>query len=406
MDCLSLLRKLALLVASAVCLVNLTAAEPEPAASKESKNAALVYRQAFEQMPKLEEEENKLVLKAIGKNGAANPLDRVASTKLVEKFAPGLDALHRAAAMPECDWGLDYSLGPKLKMPHFGKGLVLYKVALLRARLRWNDGRLADGISDWVAVMRLSRQMGADALLLAKLVETSIETSAIYTVSLQLLQFDEGSLRNLASALDALPPKQKEPDVIILERRLFIGWCRAEIASARKDAAKRAELRKTVKEMSDFSLFPTPEFDAFKRSIFKTKKFLDVFAKAVDSLDRDVAQLIELRSLPSDQSATRMEAFFEEINTSKHRRSSPLSSSFFSCVSLIRSREQQAEAQVAMLRAAIAIQLGGDEALSTIEDPLADAPFEYQKWEGGFELKSKALIKDKPVFLTFGAARK
>ena len=60
---------------------------------------------------------------------------------------------------------------------------------------------------------------------------------------------------------------------------------------------------------------------------------------------------------------------------------------------------------VALLRAAIAVCLEGEQALEKYPDPSGDgAPFECRRWDGGFELKSKLVFHGAPLTLVVGAA--
>jgi hypothetical protein len=61
---------------------------------------------------------------------------------------------------------------------------------------------------------------------------------------------------------------------------------------------------------------------------------------------------------------------------------------------------------MAMLLAAVAVANDGPEKLKDIPDPFGDGPFEYRKLDGGYELKSKLVVDDKPVTLTIGARTK
>jgi hypothetical protein len=56
----------------------------------------------------------------------------------------------------------------------------------------------------------------------------------------------------------------------------------------------------------------------------------------------------------------------------------------------------------AMFAAALAERIEGEEALRSAKDPAGGQPFGIRKFEGGYELSSKALWKGKPVTLVVG----
>ena len=68
----------------------------------------------------------------------------------------------------------------------------------------------------------------------------------------------------------------------------------------------------------------------------------------------------------------------------------------------VRQNEARLEVRRAMLKAAIAVQLDGKDALKNYPEPYGDGPFGYEAIDGGFELKSKFKYKDQPVTLTVG----
>ena len=56
----------------------------------------------------------------------------------------------------------------------------------------------------------------------------------------------------------------------------------------------------------------------------------------------------------------------------------------------------------ALCKAAFAILIDGPDAAKAQRDPFGDGPFEYEAFDGGFVLRSKFKVQDKPVSLTVG----
>ena len=65
---------------------------------------------------------------------------------------------------------------------------------------------------------------------------------------------------------------------------------------------------------------------------------------------------------------------------------------------IVRCRWLEAQAQVrrSLLSAAVAVQLDGRAALKNHTDPVIGGSFDYVGFEGGFELRSKWLLDEKP----------
>ena len=90
-------------------------------------NAALKYWQAFAQLPKFTDaQEHKLNAEYL-----TMPLDAHAR-EIVTRADYALRMMHRAAALPRCDWGLGYEDGIELLLPHAQAARTLSTLACLR----------------------------------------------------------------------------------------------------------------------------------------------------------------------------------------------------------------------------------------------------------------------------------
>lgn len=149
----------------------IAAAKPPTKASEVTgpTNAALVYARAWIM---LSPEQSKKFSDAYKSEAGWTPDPDTAA--LLEGEQGHINAVMRAAAMPECDWGIDYDRGFEALIPHVG---------LLRRDARMLDAdaaRLAlQGDSDAaaqriVAMLRMSGQCGQDGILISSLVGTAI----------------------------------------------------------------------------------------------------------------------------------------------------------------------------------------------------------------------------------------
>ena len=141
-------------------------------------NAALKYWQAFAQLPKLTDaQEHKLNAESL-----TMPLDAHAR-EIVAKADYAFRMMHRAAALPHCDWGLGYEEGVELLLPHAQAGRTLATLALLRARIRFEDGHNAEAIEDIADSMTMGRHVSLDGTLITVLVNYAIENRASETLA-------------------------------------------------------------------------------------------------------------------------------------------------------------------------------------------------------------------------------
>src|SRR5208282_2531245 len=67
-------------------------------------------------------------------------------------------------------------------------------------------------------------------------------------------------------------------------------------------------------------------------------------------------------------------------------------------------REAASQSQMSMLKAAIAMQLGGRKTFTQVRDPFGEGPFDLRTTAAGYVLTSKLIIDGKPFTMTFGKA--
>src|SRR5947207_10684632 len=97
-------------------------------------NAALKYWQAFAQLPKFTDAQSH----KLNAEFLTMPVDAHAR-EIVAKADYALRMMHRAVALPRCDWGYGYEEGIELLLPHAQASRTLATLACLRARIRFED---------------------------------------------------------------------------------------------------------------------------------------------------------------------------------------------------------------------------------------------------------------------------
>jgi hypothetical protein len=165
-------------------------------------NAAYLYRDAFSQLP---EGESGDLLQLVGS-------DTPEAESLVQQGRAALDALRRAAACPDCDWG--HRLTMDVPVKDFSDARRLTALALLRASRALRGGEVGAALDDLLAVMALGRHLG-QGLYLCGMVGFAIEDLAATEVLGLLGGLDRDACLGLAARLDALPPF---PDLIATVR--------------------------------------------------------------------------------------------------------------------------------------------------------------------------------------------
>ena len=136
------------LMGAAVCLL-----APALAGAAEP-NAALSYWKAFHFMPRMNQNEIKVVSE--WKTAKLEDLP-----PFVEGTPAWLTFLHRGAKIKECNWGQDYDEdGIHHLLPHLDKGRMMTRLALAKARYRFEQADTEGGVEDVLAVLALARHLG------------------------------------------------------------------------------------------------------------------------------------------------------------------------------------------------------------------------------------------------------
>ena len=109
------------------------------------------------------------------------------------------------------------------------------------------------------------------------------------------------------------------------------------------------------------------------------------------------ARIATKLELPPDQ----FEREFER--EARQRAGNPVFKVFFPALANVRRAQARNDVRRALLAAAFAVRLDGRDALKDHPDPVVGGPFEYEAFEGGFELRSRLKDRDdKPLVLTVG----
>jgi hypothetical protein len=138
-----------------------------------SDNAALRYWAAFAQI------QDSLITDAEAKSISAI-LDGTAAyddsqyKDLVEKNTPALEMMVRATKLPDCDWGLDYDMGPDTPQEYARKALVLGRLNVLYSLHLLKAGDKDKASSTLAAGVRFSHDVANDGSLFATLVAKSL----------------------------------------------------------------------------------------------------------------------------------------------------------------------------------------------------------------------------------------
>ena len=197
--------------------------EAAPLPVPEDENAALVYEQAFQRLPRLEKmpaadvpgqqrlaHEDEQVIEGFVSNDGRR--QKRVSLRQVRQALAGTEAalalVRKAAAMQRCRFAVDWEAGASALLPHLPRLRTLSQLLAARAVLEAVDRKPSEAAIDIEAMLGIARHIRAEPILIGQLVGYSC------------LSMAASSERRL---LEIAPPSEAEC------RRLDQMWAEAEL---------------------------------------------------------------------------------------------------------------------------------------------------------------------------------
>jgi hypothetical protein len=363
--------------------------EPRAAASPDlNANAALKYWRGFANLPRLERDEQDRIMRE------ATTMPLTPRVRAVVTLAESsVHELRTGAAVPRCAWGLTREDGIAIAIPEASASRLLLAIACLRARQRFEADSSAAALDDVFAALTLSRHMGADGLLVSVLLGIGLENTAADVLATYLPKLDAAELKALPARLDKLPPGGTVAAGILLEEKVFLQGFINQVRGFNNRDQLVEYLSQVHGSERDSPKERLAKGEALLRECGGNPGAVIKTAEAARSSYATIAKQTE-----------QWPAVFDKAVAEENQRmeKNPVYRLLFPAVQNCHQLEARYRARRALLRAAIAVQLGGKDALQAHPDPYGAGPFAYEAFDGGFELTSQLEYKEKPVKLTVG----
>jgi hypothetical protein len=366
-------------------------AEGEPATSDLGRNAALTYWRAFADSPEMTKDEQNIISPRPGAEPKATWEQKA---ELARRWDQALQLMHQAAAIPQCNWGIDYEKeGPGARLGHLSKARALTRAAAFRARYYWEVGRRKDAVEDLRATVIMARQAGNDGrdTVIAMLVQIAIEKNVQRTIGRLLTDREAADL--FADVLGDFS-KGCSPLLIknaILSEKRYIIWIRRLAESEPNIGMHLAD---------ELRADPSSASQAEKEAEAKLRQLqrADVLNLAGE-LGKQYDELAAISAMPFVEFQAKLPALLERVKASEN----PLSVLWLLSLRYFRDEDEKCRIGWAMVRAAIEFRREGEKGLSKITEPQDGVPFQYTALEGGaFELKSALPVRGENIVMTFG----
>src|SRR5262245_26817054 len=272
---------LLILLASQAMLHATRAAAAEP-------NAALKYWLAFANM-KYDKDQEKII-----EDWNKVPLDAKVD-KLLDNSRVHLLQMHRGAQIEPCDWGLDYSDGVNMLLPHLGKARNLTRVAALDIRREFARGNGRGAVQTGLDALVMARHVNSDYTLISILVRIVNEATIFEALATGLPKVDAASLTKLAAALDAPRGGGSVVESIKAEKELMARWMIRQM--------KELEARKagSYKEVFQLGMSESPEDKARTQRVLEASDTYEKAVKLLEDLMPVYDELVRLYALPAKE---------------------------------------------------------------------------------------------------------
>jgi hypothetical protein len=348
-----------------------------------SANAALHYWVAFALCPR----ETAIISAATSDDetvGFGVPVGEELARNFRGKGERALEHFHRGAGLASCDWGTDLRKdGPSGDAIHGEKAHALARIALLRARWRFEHGDWDAGIDDVVATMMLGRHIGRDKIWINVHFGCMLEGMATGTVAVYLPRMPEPVRTRLVVRLDGLPTPTSMREVILYQENA-IDW-----------AVNKFKQKENEGKLCEFVASFASKDEAKRIMQFAgNAEGLVRLAQAGRPLVRQLAEATSLRPDEYDRMYKKRFAPALEAN--------PVAAMLGSPYELARDEEAIAHCHLLFIKAAIDVLGRGETALSDHRDPYGDGSFGYAKFDGGFELTSKLVYGELQIRMDIG----
>jgi hypothetical protein len=363
------------------------------------RNAALLYWQAFARLSELPPAERSVIDYYPER---WYPDREKAPTKvkdeIFQKTAGAANIIHRAVRMPRCVWEEDFS---EEWAPHVQMCRSIGRFLAFRAGYEIEHGQPRAAADDLLAGFTLSQHAAADNTINGVLVGVAIE-GIIEDESLEhLQQMDAAALDAFQSGLDRIPPRSTWKMILAQDKRRLHEWLIPQFAATSDPDAWKATLRrmypdapKAKTEKRFVERLISPDSPKVKREPVpnapQASELIERFGTRealVRHLQEGDKLLDELAQFPFPPPGKISEPLRTKLL--EMRKHSPLLYDNCSLQDATHFALARAVVQFLLLRAAIAVQRHGPEALKDYPDPSGDGPFEYRKHPGGFELVSQ-----------------
>ena len=134
----------------------------------QTRNAALRYWQAFGELQ--DPPGDKATADTLEKVSAGDAPWNDSLSPIIEKNAFAIEIMQRATRLPECDWGLEYDLGPRASIAYVPRARVLARLNTVYGVRAETQGDTQKAVDTWIAGIHFAQHLSHGGTLIFSLV--------------------------------------------------------------------------------------------------------------------------------------------------------------------------------------------------------------------------------------------
>jgi hypothetical protein len=256
-----------------VSAVTLRAADLKKPA--QTRNAALRYWQAFSEMH--EPPTDQASSDALNRMSSGDVFWDSSLSPILEQNTFAIEIMQRASRLPECDWGLDYDLGPRAPISYLPKARVLARLNMMYGLRAQANGETQKAIDTWLAGDQFAQHLARGGSLIFSLVAAKMLIADFHALQHaaqnSAAKLSDAQQQQIARSIQRLPETGFDWGEAIYYEHLPLTMVMMQLAVAKNPAEYFRDLMGWEAAKSDLT-FTAADTAAFHRLMNEAEEVL------------------------------------------------------------------------------------------------------------------------------------
>jgi hypothetical protein len=127
--------------------------------------------------------------------------------RILDSNGEALQTMQRATKLPECDWGIEYSRGPRAPIAYLARARVMARLSALQAMREMSAGDSQAGVERWIAGIRFASHLAKGGSLISALTAKSalLPNLRMFTFETTKGRLTEAQKKQILATLKTMP---------------------------------------------------------------------------------------------------------------------------------------------------------------------------------------------------------